>query len=124
MPNSVTTIGSAICDYCPLAKITINCQANFANNILTIFGKIVSGHISPAHPNTLKITLSQSLVDTKTYEQMKAYVTEILAIATSGTIMNNIKAKQGLKLDLSNTGLIQSDIEGLPNTLGWSVNFN
>jgi hypothetical protein len=129
IPNSVTTIGLNAFYYCPLEVIKIDCQPKLKNNIVETLDKM-TGKCPTNNLNTLQVSLSQALIDSfADTETLKAYVTEILVLenTTDNTIINVVKAKQGLKLDLSNTGLTQSDISyvnTLPNTLGWNINFD
>jgi hypothetical protein len=121
----VETIESDAFSSCPLEVIKINCQPELGNSIKATLDKLTSSYYSPTNLKTLQITFSSLLTDKKTPEEIKGYVTDILALQTSdNAILDAISTHSGtFNLNLSNTGLTQSDINGLPNTLGWLITF-
>jgi hypothetical protein len=126
IPNSVTTIEEDAFYNCPLEVININCQPELGNSVLTTLDKMTSSGCSTTNLKTLQVTFSPSLTNTKTHKQIKDYVTDILALnTTSNGIINAIFNNSGtFNLYLSNTGLSPSDINTLPNNLGWNINYN
>jgi hypothetical protein len=137
IPDTINNIDNNVFGYhnewshtlCPIQLIAINCCNTTNNNVLETLNKIDNGYPEETknefreYINTLKVALSSDIA-AKPTEDLIDYVTDILALQTSdNTIISVIKGKSGtFNLDLSNTGLTQSDI-GDTNTLGWNITF-
>jgi hypothetical protein len=114
---------------CPIQSITVNCSNTSGNNIIGVLNKMYDSHNGKAKDDCcqyiqiLKIALSSSLLETKSFEQILEYVEGILNILpTDNVLINALLNKSGLfELDLSNTNLNQNDIAGMPKTLPWTV---
>ncbi|MDR0632966.1 MAG: leucine-rich repeat domain-containing protein [Holosporales bacterium] len=132
IPDSVTTIGNGAFDKAPIQSIKVNCQPS-GKGLIAILSKVLNGFTTwqettiPSVLNTLQVALSPSLLAAKNSEQLKSYVLGILSITnpTNNAIISAIAGKQEklFELDLSNTDLVQADIDSMTKTLPWTVVF-
>ncbi|MDR0632618.1 MAG: hypothetical protein LBF84_00570, partial [Holosporales bacterium] len=121
-----TTIGSGAFYGTTIQSIKINCNTSSNNSIIAILGKMGSASCNPNNVNTLKVALSPSLLAAKNPGEIKDYVQGILSIAspTDNAIINAVNTKSAIfELDLSNTDLVQADINEMAKTLPWRVIF-
>ncbi|MDR0632729.1 MAG: leucine-rich repeat protein [Holosporales bacterium] len=126
IPDSVMTIEDYVFEGCPLQSIKINCNTPSNNGVIAILDKMLNSALfSAANLNTLQVALSPSLLAGKTTADLKDYVQGILNIATDNAIISAIdgKPEKLFELDLSNTDLVQADIEEMTKTLPWTVVF-
>jgi hypothetical protein len=127
IPDSVTTIGSDAFQNSPIQSIGINCNTPSRNNIIVTLDNMITAKCTAGNVNTLQVALSASLLAAKNPGEIKDYVLGILSIAspTSNAIISAIAGKQEklFELDLSNTDLVQADINEMAKTLPWTVVF-
>ncbi|MDR0633057.1 MAG: leucine-rich repeat domain-containing protein [Holosporales bacterium] len=133
IPDSVTTIGICTFFNCPIQSIKINCS-QLDNRIIAALSNVLPGFTNWQEVttlsalNTLQVVLSPSLLESfGTDAGLKEYVSGILRIdsPTDNAIISAIAGKQEklFELDLSNTDLVQADIDGMAKTLPWRVIF-
>jgi hypothetical protein len=145
IPDSVTTIGNNVFSGCsqltsvtihnsvtigiysffsaPIQLIKINCNNPGNNNIVKVLTHVTS--YSDVH--AIQIALSPSLLESfETDTNLKDYVQEILRIEDFngyGIIYALQYYSAIFELDLSNTDLVQADINEMTKTLPWRVIF-